>query len=280
MLRIASGIIPSRRSTTSDIGAAPISITLPPAADWRARPGTRADARQNFVSEFTKREVMELYRVPEDRLVVTPLAADTSMFRPLPPEAVVSVLERHRLGRHFFLHVGRWERKKNLTTLIRAFEIFKATRGVGDPFELVLVGKPGGFGHEEIERALRTSSAHAAIRPLPYLSGPEIAAIMNAATAFVFPSFYEGFGIPNLEALACGTPLITSDIPPHREVVENAAVFVPPNAPEAWEAALRELAENPARRVELREAGLARAAAFSWEKTAALTLETMRRLAS
>ena len=246
--------------------------------DYAMRQALTKATKLFVVSEFTKREVLELYKVAEDRLVVTPLAHNATIFHPLTPEEVEPVLNRYRLGRHYFLHVGRWERKKNVATLIRAFVLFKATRGVGDPYELVLVGRSGGCGSEETERALRDSPARESIRTLPYLVGEEIAALMNAATAFVFPSLYEGFGIPNLEALACGAPLLTSHIPPHHEVAGDAARYVPPEEPEAWAQAMRELALEPTMRVQWRDRGLEQARRFSWEKTATQTWETMRRV--
>lgn len=228
------------------------------------------------VSEFTKREVMDVYHVPEDRIVVTPLAYDSSVFYRKEAADVDAVLARYRLGRNFFLHVGRWERKKNLLTLLRAFEEFKSTRGMGDPFELVLVGKPGGFGYEEIKQWLRVSPARMSIRTLLHVPSEDTAALMNAATAFVFPSWYEGFGIPNLEALACGTPLLTSDIPAHREVVGDAAVFLPPEVPEAWAKAMHDLVLNASQRLELVEKGLRQVQKFSWDQTAGRTLDTLR----
>jgi glycosyltransferase involved in cell wall biosynthesis len=227
------------------------------------------------VSEFTKREVMELYKVAADRLVVAPNAVDTSVYRKLDEATVAPVLQRHRLGRNFFLYVGRLDAKKNVKTLIRAFELFKAVRGVGDPFELVLVGSPG-FGFAEIRTYVERSTASKDVRTLGYLETGEIAALMNAATAFVFPSWYEGFGVPPLEAAACGAPLIVSDIGAHREVLGEAALFVSPNEPESWGRALQRMVVEQGLDWQLRAKGYERAAAYSWEKTAGIVLETLR----
>ncbi len=222
------------------------------------------------VSAFSKREIMDAYRVPADSITVTLLAADTAVFHLLPIEDVMRMRQTHRLGPHYFLFVGRLERKKNPLTAIRAFEIFKQSRGEGDPFELVFAGMHG-FGADEVKRYMEFHPLKDHIRFLPYLPDADVAALMNGATAFLFPSWYEGFGMPNLEAMACGAPVICSDIPPHREVAEDAALFVSPREPEAWAEAMRHIVEDAVLRSSLREKGLARAAQFSWEKTAEAT---------
>ncbi|MBI5793579.1 glycosyltransferase family 4 protein, partial [Candidatus Uhrbacteria bacterium] len=169
-------------------------------------------------SEATKQDFINLYHVAPDRLVVTPEALDTKVFHHYSPEDARATLQKFRLGANFFLTVGRLEKKKNLTTLIRAFELFKSRRGMGDPFELLLVGEPG-FGYDEIKKYVDRSPYKESIRLLGYLPDEEVAPLMSAATAYLFPSWYEGFGIPNLEAMAARTVLVASDIRAHQEVV-------------------------------------------------------------
>ena len=229
------------------------------------------------VSAFTKDELVSLYHVSADKIVVSPNAADTNVCRVLPREQTDAVLARHRMGKHFFLFVGRLEAKKNLTTVIRAFELFKRWRGLGDPFELVLVGKAG-FGFETIKKYYEGSPVKDQIRSLGYLPEEEVATLTNAATAYVFPSWYEGFGIPNLEAMACGVPLITSDIPVHREVAGDAAVFVKPGEPEAWAKAMRRVVEEHGLREQLVAAGAQNMQRYSWAGSAQIILETLRSL--
>jgi glycosyltransferase involved in cell wall biosynthesis len=228
-------------------------------------------------SEFTKQELIEVYKVPSEAVFVTPLAADTTVYRPIPSEEIRPFLQRQRLGENFFLFVGRLEKKKNVSSLIRAFELFKADRGHGDPFELVLVGNLG-FGAKELEQYLLHSPVRDQIRLLGYRSDAEVAALMNQATAFLFPSWYEGFGLPNLEAMACGTPLVTADIPPHREVCGDAAMFVSPKEPEAWGHAMKKIAHDGTLRDDLSAKGSERVKQFSWEKTAEQTWEVLRSL--
>jgi len=229
------------------------------------------------VSEFTKRELTELYRVPAERIVITPNAADALTCRISTPETIDATLRKHRLSNHFFLYVGRLEAKKNVKTLIRAFELFRASRGMGDPFELVLVGNPG-FGASEIKKFIDGSSERAAIHTPGYLPDEEVSDLMHACRGYLFPSWYEGFGIPNLEAMRCGTPLITSDIPPHREVAGEAAIFVKPDESEAWARAMRRLVEEHGLRDELIANGAENMKRYSWAATAETILQTLRSL--
>jgi len=227
------------------------------------------------VSEFTKREIMELYKVAEDRLVVAQNAVNQTVYRPLDDAAVEPVRQKHRVGRNYFLYVGRMDAKKNVKTIVRAFELFKASRGVGDPFELVLVGSPG-FGFGEIKMYVDRSSAKGSIKYFGYLPDTDVAALMNGATAFLFPSWYEGFGVPPLEAAACGAPLIVSDIGAHREVCADAALYASPSEPEAWAKALSRIVIENGLDESLRAKGFDRAKGYSWDKTAATVLQTLR----
>ncbi|MEK7451738.1 MAG: glycosyltransferase family 1 protein [Patescibacteria group bacterium] len=229
------------------------------------------------ISEFSKSEIVSIYRVSPDRITTTHLAADTSIYKQLSQEEIEPVLERNRLGKHFFLYVGRLDQKKNVETIIRAFDQFKLDRGVGDPYELVLVGEPG-FGFASMKNWIDHARSKDQIHTLGYLETSDIAALMNAATAFLFPSWYEGFGIPNLEALACGAPLILSDIPAHREVIGDAGLFVSPENADAFAKAMKQIVEDPTFKETLNQKGLARTALFDWKKTAEKTWEVLKGL--
>jgi len=227
------------------------------------------------VSEFSKSEIVSTYHSSPDRISVTPLSADTSIYKRLSHEHIELVLRQNRIGRNFFLYVGRLDQKKNVEMIIRAFDQFKADRGIGDPYELVLVGEPG-FGFVSMKNWIDHSTFKDQIHTLGYLEDADVAALMNAATAFLFPSWYEGFGIPNVEAMQCGTPLIVSDIPVHREVVGDAAIFVTPSEPEAWVRAMRQIAEDASVHERLIEKGSVRSALYDWNKTASQTWEVLR----
>lgn len=237
-------------------------------------------------SQATKQDLIELYRADASRVVVIPEAADTNLFRRYTQEEARPVLQKYRLGTNFFLVVGRLEKKKNITNLVRAFELFKSRRGMGDPFELVFVGEPG-YGYGEMKKLVEISQHKTQIRQLGYISDEEVAPLMSQATAYLFPSWYEGFGIPNLEAMAVGTVLVTSDIPTHREVVGDAlrqaqglaaGLLVPPGEPEAWAHALERIVKDGMLRTELIAKGAERVKQFSWQKTAEQTWEVLRSL--
>ena len=259
-------------TTIHDLAFARRPDLYDPTVRRRLRCATKATVKKAtkllVPSEATKKDLVELYKVAQERIVVTPLASSAST---LPP----SITPPHHSN--FFLTIGRLEKKKNILTLIRAFELFKSRRGVGDPFELVLAGSPG-FGYQEIKKYIELSSFKSQIRELGFVPQEEAATLMRTATAYVFPSWYEGFGIPNLDAMVACTPLITSDIPAHREVVGDAGIFVPPDNPEAWTHAFERIAREPDVRQELIAKGARRVAEFSWEKTAAKTWDVLRSL--
>jgi len=229
------------------------------------------------VSQFTKEELKTVYNVSETKITVTRLSAATEIYKRLDERTIESVLQKYRLGHNFFLFVGRLEKKKNVSTIIRAFELFKQNRGMGDPFELVLVGEQG-FGYEEIRTYIERSQQRTLIREVGYLSDEEVAVLMNVATAFLFPSWYEGFGIPNLEAMACGTVLLTSDIPVHHEVAGDAAIYISPKDPELWAKQMTRLAADPLLREQFIKKGSNRVLEFSWNRTAKQVWEIFRNL--
>jgi glycosyltransferase involved in cell wall biosynthesis len=222
------------------------------------------------VSEFTKRELMEKYKIAEGRITAIPLAADSKRYRQLEDKEQQQVLAKHRLSRNYLFHIGRLETKKNISALIRAFDTFKKRRGVGDPFQLVLAGSPG-YGFGTIKKYIDGSEFKDQIRLLGRVDENDVPALMNAATLYLFPSWYEGFGIPALETMSCGTAMIASDIGALHEVAGNAALFVSPKEPERWTKAIQELISNGTKRDDLVAKGLERAKQFSWNKTAEQT---------
>jgi glycosyltransferase involved in cell wall biosynthesis len=229
------------------------------------------------VSNFTKQELVDLLKINPEHITTTHLAAEDSVYKSIPINESASVLNKYRLGQHFFLSVGRIENKKNLKTIIRAFELFKQKRGKGDPVELVLIGDKG-FGFDEINVYIKRSMFKNQIRLLGFVDGDDLPHIMSVATAYLFPSWYEGFGIPNLEAMASGTALITSKIQVHKEVCGDAALYVAPEKPEAWSNAMSSVVEDSGLRKMLIKKGLEHVKNYTWDKTALKTWEVLRSL--
>jgi glycosyltransferase involved in cell wall biosynthesis len=224
-------------------------------------------------SQFTRNELIEAYGLPPESISVTPYAADP-IYRPMDREAARrAVSQRFGLRGPFILAVGVLQPRKNLPRLIRSFS--RIAREV--PHSLAFVGKPG-WAHEELQKATEASRLGSRIQFTGYVPDADLPVLYNAAELFVYPSLYEGFGIPPLEAMACGTPVVTSNVTSLPEVVGEAALTVPPTDELALAEALLQALTDPPLRDRLREAGLARAASFSWDRTAAQTVEVYRRV--
>ena len=219
-------------------------------------------------SEFTKQELIKLFQAKAEKITVTPLAADTSRFKIMAREEVEVVIEKYRLGyKNYFLFVSRIDVKKNPLLAIRAFEEVKNKMGLGDPLRLVFAGPPG-YRFEEVREAIKISSAKDFISGLGYVPTEDLPALTAGALALISPSYYEGFGLPLLEAAVSGTPVIAADLPVYREVMGEAARFVPLDQPEAWPNAMLEIAKDPNLAADFSAKGLLRAKIFSWPKTA------------
>lgn len=177
----------------------------------------------------------------------------------------------------FFLVLGRVEKKKGADVAVRAFEAFKRTRPADDPFELRFLGGDGYQASDARTLAARSPYAEK-IRFEGYASEAVAASALASATALLALSRAEGFGIAPLEAMRAGTPVIASDIPPFREVGGDAPLFVPVGDAQAAAAAMRRVAEDASLRERLAATGPVRAAAFSWDETARLTWESLRRV--
>jgi glycosyltransferase involved in cell wall biosynthesis len=228
------------------------------------------------ISEQTKRDLVALLDVPPERVAVVPLGVEPH-FRPMTDEAALAAV-RARLGiaEPFILSVGTLEPRKNLTLLIAAFARLK--RGRRWPHRLVLAGQPGWL-YEDVFRAVeRFGLADDVIFP-GYVAEADLPALYSAADVFAYPSRYEGFGLPPLEALACGTPVVCADASSLPEVVGDAALLVPPTDEAALATALERLLEDTTLRATLRQRGLARAARFTWAACAAQMRELYRRVA-
>ncbi|HEX2030352.1 MAG TPA: glycosyltransferase family 1 protein [Actinomycetota bacterium] len=229
------------------------------------------------VSESTKRDLVELYPVPPERVTVTPLGVDTTVFRPPPEDRVAEARRRFGVQAPYLLYVGGIEPRKNLPNLVRAFA------EVADVVpRLVIVGgsvhwNPEGWNLLRPALEALPSGIRGRVTITGYVSEQDKIGLLGGATALVFPSRYEGFGLPVLEALACGTPVVTSNLSSLPEVAGDEAVYVDPLDPASIAEGIRRVAEDEALRRRLREGGPRRAAGFTWERTARGTAEVLRR---
>ena len=212
-------------------------------------------------------EVCERWRIKPEKVVAIH-HAPRSCFRPLPPSQTIETRSRLGVDDDFLLFVGTIEPRKNLLTLIRAFENVLKKTSLRP--QLVIAGQQGWLT-DELFGYVKGRDFGDRLRWTGYVSDEDLSALYSSCRAFIYPSIYEGFGFPPLEAMACGAPVISSRIPSITEVLGDAARLVDPTDIHALGESIIELWENPDERRRLSEAGQARAAEFSWQRTARLT---------
>jgi glycosyltransferase involved in cell wall biosynthesis len=234
------------------------------------RDATRIATRVLAVSEATKRDIVEMLGVPEEQVTVTPLGVD-ARFRPPTLEALTAFRERMELTLPYILTVGTLEPRKNLVRLIRAFAALAAEI----PHQLVIVG-PEGWRTGELDALLVSLDLGDRLRFTGFVEDNELPCWYAASDLFVFPSLYEGFGLPILEAMACATPVVTSNVSSMPEVGGDAAVYVAPELEASIADGMRRVLGSRAEQRRLVEAGVARARQFSWARTAETTAAAYR----
>ncbi len=229
------------------------------------------------VSETNKRELIEFYGVPEDRVRAVPLGVSPE-FRNRKGEGDFLREARHRLGlgeSRRALFVGALEPHKNVANIVEAFALFLSR--TGDPWELILVGKRGSYA-ARISRLAAELGVEERVRFFDYLppGSTALADLYNLADVFLFPTLYEGWASPPLEAMISGTPVVASDIPSLRESTGGCALYVDPRRAEEIARALEELASEEKLRRELSRRGEEFASRFTWKRCAAETLAYYR----
>jgi glycosyltransferase involved in cell wall biosynthesis len=220
------------------------------------------------VSRFTRDEAAAFYSIPPDRVTVAHNGVDPIFHHP-PPNPCIEP--------PFFMAAGNLQPRKNLVTLVRAYRDLVVQRPEL-PERLVLVGQRTPEADALIGESAGLVRSGRVIFP-GYLSDDDLAGLYRVATAFAYPSVYEGFGLPPLEAMAAGAPTLVADIPVMEEVVDDAAVRVPATDVGAWRTALERILDDPARREALRRRGKERAAMFTWQDQARIVLGVLERVA-
>lgn len=242
--------------------------------DAMTRRSVRRAARVIAVSENTRQDVIRLYGVPPERVVVVPNGVPSDL-APVDDRAALQALrDRHGLPEEFILFVGTLQPRKNLVGLLRAFGRLRDR--VQAP--LVVVGAPGWQYQPIFDEAQALGVADRVVFA-GYAAPEELRLWYSAATVFIYPSLYEGFGLPVLEAMACGAPVITSSTSSLPEVVGDAALLVDPTDLDAIAGSLERVLREPQLRRTLRQRGLARAREFGWERTARETVAVYRAVA-
>jgi glycosyltransferase involved in cell wall biosynthesis len=228
--------------------------------------------RIQAISHSTARDVAETFGIAPDKIDVAPPGCDFTRFHPLPDDEIAAFRQAQGLPDRFWLFIGTLEPRKNLVTLLQAY----AALTPADRLPLVIAGGKG-WDYEPIFEAVERYRLTDSVRFPGFLSADALPLWYNSAEAFVYPSVFEGFGIPVLEAMACGTPVLVSDATSLPEVVGNAGMCIAPQDVEAWTEALRRAAHDEAWRTQARQQGLSRAQQYSWRGMAEATVETYRR---
>ncbi len=222
-------------------------------------------------SEFSKRSILAAYGFPEEKVVVVPYGVSSS-FRPVPREVAQRAI-RPSSGAPvpFILTVADLQPRKNHLGLIHAFEqLVRAHPQL--PHDLVIAGKETWYA-PVIRSAVKKSNVASRIHFTGFVSDEELHRLYSACELFVYPSFYEGFGLPILEAMACGRAVACSNLSAIPEVADSAAILFDPYSQDELVLAMRDLLLNPELRLRMERLGMQRASLFSWELTAARTLD-------
>jgi glycosyltransferase involved in cell wall biosynthesis len=221
-------------------------------------------------TESTRTDVCEVLRVSAEKVFVVPEAA-RACFRPLAFAETSDVRRRLGIGDDFLLTVGTLEPRKNLSVLVSAFEEVTRARPQ-DNSQLVIAGGHGWLSGPLFEAIERSPARHRIVLT-NYLHDDELLALYCSCRAFIYPSIFEGFGLPPLEAMACGAPVIASRIPALEQTTGGAALLFDPQSATGLTQNILELLGNENAQRELSTAGQRRAAEFSWERTARETLQ-------
>jgi len=229
------------------------------------RIGVRRAARLLCISEATRSDLVARFAWAEPKASVVPLAASERFSRKLPASELGAARQRHRIDPEFVLCAGTLEPRKNL------LRVLEAHAAVSRRVQLALVG-PRGW---EFEPILEEASRRDDVRVVGQVTDDELAALYQACTVFCYPSLYEGFGLPLLEAMASGAACVTSSVSSLPEVGGDAVVYVDPTSVDEIRSAIGRLLESEQERAALAERAKRRAASFSWDRTAAETLEAL-----
>lgn len=214
------------------------------------------------ISEFTKQDILKYFPQAKEKIKVIPLGYDVDSFVPRSEEDNQDIRDKYSLPDKYIIYVGRIETKKNIQNLIKAYKLLNTD------WPLVLVGRPGNYGYQEIKKL-----ANQKVIFLGYIDHRDYPRLLSASTIFVFPSKFEGFGIPVLEAMSSKIPVVCSDIPALHEIAQEAVIYFNPDNVEDMAQKIQQVIDSQELRGQLQEKGLYIVKNYSWQKCAQQTLE-------
>lgn len=217
------------------------------------------------ISKNTRTEISKHYGIPESKIPIINPSVDHSVFKPQPQNSIEKVKTKFKIEKPYILSVSTLEPRKNLIGTLNAFEMLP--EGLKQKYSLVLAGGKGWLDGEIQQKYDELSKKYTVIKT-GYVDDADLPALYSGASVFVFPSFYEGFGIPPLEAMACGVPVITANNSSLPEVVGDAAILIDANDTKQLAKEIERVLSDKKLANELTQKGLAQAAKFSWDKSA------------
>ena len=224
-------------------------------------------------SNFSKEEIVKYMDYPPEKISVIYHGVDHSLFKPYSQNELASTKSKFSLNDNFLLFVGSIEPRKNLINLLKAYHLLSDE--IKNEYPLILVGFKG-WENSEIMEAIQQEERH--IRYLGYVSDEELAHVYNLATVFVYPSLYEGFGIPPLEAMSCGTAVIASDVASLPEACGDAAEYIDPNSIQDIAEKIHLIVSDSKRKSALIEKGFTHSKLFTWEKSAQAHMDIFKKV--
>lgn len=230
------------------------------------------------ISQFSKIEIMKYFKFNEDDIIVIPMGVNRILYHNNYTEVEINcVKEKFKLEGEYFLYLGTLEPRKNIVSIIEAYHVLQTERGMHHIPKLVLAGRKG-WMYEEIFEKVKSYGLENNVIFTGYVEEQEAPILMKGAMCFLFPSVYEGFGMPPLEAMACGTPVITSNTSALPEVVGSAGIQVDPHNSKELGDAMLLLLDNPEKRKSLSQMGITQADKFSWKIAADILMNEFRKI--
>lgn len=242
---------------------------------WSSRLALNKAERIITISKFSKSEIIDFYKINPEKISIVYNAFDPEYSKAKDKEIARNTLTKYQITDPFFLCIGRLEEKKNTAGLIEGFGKFK--QGKASNYKLVLIGKPG-LGSNRIQQTINRWGLGNDVIILGWVVNEDLPYIMSKTEIFIFPSFYEGFGMPILEAMAAGTPVITSNFGAMQEIAQDAAILINPYKPGEITDAITRIITDHQLRDKLVDKGYQRLYMFSWSKSAQKTLHIIKNL--
>lgn len=245
--------------------------------NWSTKFALKRARRVITVSNVTRNEIFNFYKVKNEKIAMVYNGYNDSLYRKIEDdEKIKEVLSSYGIKQSFFLYAGRIEKKKNINVLLEAFHAFKE-KNKDSEIKLVLIGNIG-FGYDEFKYTISELDLFNDVIMLGWVEEEDMPYIFNGAEIFIFPSLHEGFGIPLLQSMACGVPVIASDIEVFKEIGAKSVLFFKKLDSNDLLSKMEFLLNSPAEREVLITKGLNQVKNFSWKKCAEETLEEIKKL--